>query len=292
MKRNWIRLFTIGLALSGAGLCPAGVVNDRLYRLGEDDVPTAVPLGAGDAVTVDAVSGINATKVGLTYYYGKPGLGGPATSLGLAPGSTEAMEFTNIDSRYVAPASLVGVTQNFGIEGYVLVSGGVTQAKWFYNGGSGLPGPPPSDGYGLGVVSGQYAAFVSGSTFLTGVVANPLQPVEMALVNTGGTNFTVYIQDVPVLMFAAAVVAPTAAEMLSLGNFSGNFSPPLYSGVIDEARTFSFAPGGFNPSTDLSPAAAAIPEPMSLILGGIAIPFAMGLWWHHERRRVEADLVE
>jgi len=60
----------MALVLAGTGLCPAGVVNDRLYRLGEDDLPAPVPLGPGDPLTMDSVGGINAMKVGLTFYYG------------------------------------------------------------------------------------------------------------------------------------------------------------------------------------------------------------------------------
>jgi len=143
-------LVTMALVLAGAGLCPAGVVNDRLYRLGEDD-PGASPGGAGDPQTTDSVGGINATKVGLAFYYGSPGGGGGG---GLAPGSTLAMEFTNVDSRYVAPADMNLGTQNFGMEGYVLVSSGVANAIWFYNGGTGLPVTIPSDGYGMGLSGG------------------------------------------------------------------------------------------------------------------------------------------
>jgi len=179
------------------------------------------------------------------------------------------MEFTNVDSRYVAPATLGAVTQNFGMEGYVLVSAGVTNAIWFYNGGNGLPLITPSDGYGLGLKGGQYAAFISGNVFLTGVFANPLQPVEMALVNTGGNNFSVYIQDTLVASISTPFTTPLATDVLSLGNFDANFSPPLYSGVIDEARTFTFVPGGFDPTTDLGAPAAAIPEPATFVLAVI-----------------------
>jgi hypothetical protein len=260
-------------------------MNQNLYHLGEAD-PGAVPLGPGNAVTVDSADSNNADKVGLTFYFGKQMLGGPATPLGLAPGSTEAMEFTNVDSRYVASANLQGVITNFGIEAYVVVGKGITDATFLYNGGPGLPGPPPAVGYGLEVIGGNYAATVSGSTFVTNVIADPTQPVEMALVTTDGKNFTIYIQRNKIMTFPATLIAPGPTDTFSLGNFEGNFiAPPDYSGVIDEARTFLIGPAPFDPNNDLgAPAASLIPEPTSLILGEIAIPFALALWWHNHRR--------
>jgi hypothetical protein len=258
------------------------VVNERLYRLGEDD-PGAVALNPGDDPTRDHYNAANdAGKIGLTYYYGKSGFGGPPVSLGLVPGSSFSMEFTNIDSRYVAPAALSSVTENFGMEAYIQVGVGVTDARAFYNGGDGTPLGTLTRGYGLGISGGQYAAIVGGSVFVTPVAALPTQPVEMALVNTGAGNFTVYIQDVPVMNFAVALVSPPAAgDVLSLGNFYGNYDPPGFSGVIDEARLFTFAPGGFDSSTDLGP--SAVPEPTCVALlasGGGAV-----LAWHLARRR-------
>jgi hypothetical protein len=163
------------------------------------------------------------------------------------------------------------------MEGYVLVSKGVTNATWFYNGGNGLPGPPPSDGYGLGLSGGQYAAFISGTVYLTGVLASPTQPVEMGLVNTGTgpNNFSVYIQDNLVLTITSTFTGPLATDMLSLGNFQANFSPPSYAGVIDEARTFTFLPGAFTPSTDLGAPAAAIPEPSALVLAVVGAALSL-----------------
>jgi hypothetical protein len=244
-------------------------------------VPPAVPGAPGDDPTRDIISGANAHKIGLTFYHAKPGPGG---ALGLAPGSTEAMRFTNVDSRYVAAAALTAATdtQNFGLEAYVQISPGVTNARWFYNGGDGTPLDPVSDGYGLGISGGFYAAIVAGAITKTKIPANPAQPVEMALVNTGGTNFNVYVQDVLVKNFAAAVVVPAVGDFLSIGNFVGNQSPPAYAGVVDEARVFTFAPGGFDPKTDLG-GAAVIPEPASLSLLVCGAAGLLGRAWRRRR---------
>jgi hypothetical protein len=247
--------FALGLAATEP--CQGVVVNERLYRLGEVDAPPAVALGPGDNPTVDSGTiPVNAAKIGLAFYHGK---GSPPVLAGLAPGSTVAMEFTNVDSRYVALPALPGVTENFGMEAYIQVSAGVAEARAFYNGGDGTPLGVLTSGYGLGIHSGKYAAIVAGNIFLTPVAAVPGVAVEMALVNMGGSQFDVYIQKLHVLTFVAPVVPPVATEVLSLGNFVGNQSPPAFAGVLDEARAFTFAPGGFDPSTDLAAASSFTP---------------------------------
>ncbi len=248
MNRLLFAFVALALSLAAPGWCHGAVTNVRLYRLGENDIPAFIPGGAGDDPTMDQIMGINAMKIGLTSYTGNAGGGG---GVGLAPGSIVAMDFLNIDSRYVALAALGGVTENFGMEVYIQVNPGVVDARAFYNGGDGFPfWVPPVQGYGLGVSGGQYAAFVGGATFLTGVPAVPLTPVEMALVNTGGPNFEVYIQKALVLSFAMPVVPPGATDVLSMGNFLDNGG--AHGGTLDEARVFTFLPGGFDAKTDLN----------------------------------------
>jgi hypothetical protein len=263
------RLFSacIGLALGLAATeqCQGIVTNHRLHRLGEQDVPPAGALLPGDNPTVDGGTDlVDASKVGLTFYYGQPGFGGPPVPLGLVPGSTFSMEFTNVDSRYVAPAALVGVSENFGLEVYIQVSAGITEGRAFSNGDVGVPFGTLTRGYGLGVHGGQYSAFLPGSGCVdsicpTPVAALPGVPVEMALVNVDGTQFDVYIQRTLVLSVSVpAVIPPVATDVLAMGNFVGNQAPPNFAGVLDEARVFDFAPGQFDPHTDLGAAAAGV----------------------------------
>jgi hypothetical protein len=254
MNRLLCACVASALGLAEARPCEGAVVNEHLYRLGEADVPAAVALGPGDNPTVDSGTiPANAAKVGLTFYHAK---GSPPVLQGLVSGSTVAMEFTNIDSRYVAAAALSGVTENFGMEVYIQVSAGVAEARAFYNGGDGTPFAVLTSGYGLGIHGGKYAAIVGGAVFPTPVAAVPGAPVAIALVNTGGGHFDVYVQKLLVSSFVAPVVPPLATEMLSMGNVVGNQSPPAFAGVLDEARVFTFVPGGFDPKTDLGAAAA------------------------------------
>ena len=265
MKRVFSACVGLALGLAAAGQCLGIVTNDRLYRLGEQDVPPAGALLPGDNPTVDGGTDMaDASKIGVTFYYGQAGFGG-LVPLGLVPGSTFSMEFSNVDSRYVAAAALVGVTENFGMEVYIQVSPGVTEGRVFYNGGGGTPLPlePPIRGYGLGVHGGLYSAFLPGSPCAdsicqTPVPAVPGMPVEMALVNSGAAQFDVYIQRTLVLSVPVPAVSPVATDVLALGNFIGNQSPPDFAGVLDEARVFEFAPGEFDPFTDLGAAAAGV----------------------------------
>lgn len=259
------RLFSVlVLSLLAAGQCLAAVTNDRFYHLGEQDLPPAAALLPGDDPTVDSgMDMADASKVGLTFYYGQLGFGG-AVPLGLVPYSTFAMEFTNIDSRYIAPVALGGISENFGMEAYIQVSAGVTEGRVFYNGGDGFPLEPLVRGYGLGVHGGLYSAFLPGSLCPGSICQTPIAvvpgtPVEMALVNSGGTQFDVYVQRMLVLSVPVpAVVLPAAGDVLAMGNFGGNQSPPNFAGVLDEARVFEFGPGEFDPLTDLGAAAAGV----------------------------------
>lgn len=250
------------LALSGlATACSGTVTNVRLYHLGEAD-PGATPLGAGQNPTVDSVGGANATKIGLTYYAGSGGVG-PPMGVGLAPGSSMSMQFSNVDSRYVADP-VVGLTDNFGIEAYIEPVS-VSQARPFYNGGDGTPLDSVNDGFGLYISSGHYAGAINGTVIPTSAVAIPFVPVEMALVCRAGVT-TIYINDHQVGSSTLVPVSPTATDKLSIGNFDATASYPNFSGIVDEARIFTFAaPEDFDPGTDLGP--AAVPEPAA----GLAI---------------------
>ena len=249
MKRFRSPCVAFALSVSLAGPVLGAAVNHRLYQLGESDPFAAVGL-PGDDPTVDSgTDAANAGKIGLEFY-------GP----GIPLASPLSMEFTNVDSRYVATAALPAVVEDFGMEAYILVNPGVTEARAFYNGGGGTPFEALTRGYGLGVHNGFYSAFVGGMIFMT-VPVVPGSPVEMAIVDrsvAGGTVFEMYVQHTLVLSIPNLPIAPPlAADVLSMGNFVGNFSPPAFSGRLDEARVFTFDPGAFDPSTDLGAAAAA-----------------------------------
>lgn len=240
---------TFGLLL--CAVCRASVTDVRLYRLGEADLPPAAPLGPGDPITIDSAGGVPAMKVGLEYYNAVFSGGGPPMLAGIAPGSTVAMRFTNVDSRYVAPA-VVGLTDNFGIEAYLAFNHPLgANAIPFYDGGPGFPIVTPSDGFGIRVVGGEYQGVIGGAGVIpSGVFTTTLPVAEVALVRWNGVfHFYLDRQDVGMLPIAALPVAAT--DMLSMGNFSGGSTPPDFQGIVDEARIFTFNPNTFDPGTDL-----------------------------------------
>jgi hypothetical protein len=258
----------------------AAVVDVRLYSLGEAD-PGALPLAPGNPVTVDSASGVNANKVGLTTYNGTSGVG-PPVGVGIAPGSTMSMRFQNVDSRYQAPV-VGGLVDNFGIEAYIQPQTSA-EARPFYNGGDGTPLDALNDGFGLTISGGQYVGLLGGVAVIpSGVAVVPGTPVEMALVRNAGV-FTVYINDVAKGSLPVASVPVLAADMLSIGNF--NATPVGFAGVVDEARIFTFAPGAFNPSTDLGGAAVPEPATMTLLVSAFLVFGALRLRW---RRRAAVE---
>jgi hypothetical protein len=240
----------------------ASVTERRLYRLGEDDVPAPVPAGAGDNSTVDSVGGVNASKVGLEFYHFNGGGGGPPTSLGIAPGSTQSMEFTNVDSRYTAPA-FTGQVADYGLEIYIQPGPGAADSRFFYNGGPGFPQNPPTNGLGLGIALGQYVGIINGQpSIASGIPAVPGQPVAVAIVTDSLSGLTsLYVQGQLRGSSAAPPLPVAAGDVLSLGNFVDNFSPPLFGGVLDEARVFTFLPGAFDPNANLG-----VPEPATPLI--------------------------
>ncbi len=274
MKRQSIAALALLTLTASAG---ATVTNLRLYRLGEDD-GAVLPCAPGVDPTKDNVSPINAAKIGLEFYHCIPG-GGGVIHAGIAPGSTRSMDFTNVDSRYAAIAAVPGLLTNYGLEAYVQPPPGLAwDGRFFYNGGSGSPLESPTRGLGLAIQGGQYVGILGGVfTILSGIPAVPNQPVEMAIVADGLTT-RLFVHGAEVGSFAGGPSAALPADMLAMGNFVDNFSPPAYGGVVDEARVFTFTGGGFDPPNDLGP--AAVPEPTAL-----AIFSAIGLLTSRRRIR-------
>ena len=261
--------FSTVACLSITSVSDASVTNVRLYHLGEAD-SGALPLGPGNPTTVDSASGIDAAKVGLTFYNGTGGAG-PPVGVGLAPGSTMSMQFQNVDSRYQAPV-VGGLVDNFGIEAYIQPET-TSEARPFYNGGDGTPLDALTDGFGLTISGGQYVATLGGvGTISTGVPVVPGKAVEMALVRSSGL-FTVYINDVAKNTSVLVANSVLATDMLSIGNFDA--TPVGFAGVVDEARVFTFAAGAFNPATDLG--GAAVPESSTQVLLGTGAIWLLGL---------------
>lgn len=256
MRQLVFRTAVATLVSFAAAEAVAAISLIREYRLGEADGGAVIGL-PGNPTTTDSAGGISAVKVGNTTY-----------DAGLFTGSTLSMQFENVDSRYEAPAALLGVTDNFGIEAYIMPDPftAFTDGRPFYNGGDGIPTSVPPNGYGLLISGGTYQGLLGGVGVLaTGVVATPGVAVDMALVRDSGVT-TVYINHVPMVSSLAAPIAAIGGDKLAIGNFLDSGALPPYAGVVDQARVFTFLPGQFSPG-DLSP----IPEPSSLVLAATGV---------------------
>ncbi|MEI6399033.1 MAG: PEP-CTERM sorting domain-containing protein [Pseudomonadota bacterium] len=265
----------------------AAVTDVRLYHLGESD-PGAMPGVPGFSFTTDSGSNlptIDALKVGIDTYVGSSA-SGAAGSLVFPEGSTLAMAFKNVDSVYHA-TGVFGINDNFGMEAFVLPDVNIQEARFFYNGGSGTPYANNLSGCGLVIHGGEYVAEIGQglapsvyipSNIFTSTATNRM--VEMAIVREQGV-FTFYVNKA-VVGTSSAIYHPLSqsSEQMSIGNF---IYTPLSgdSGIVDEARLFTFTPGNFYPSGPSGPSgpggdlkALSVPEPSALFLIGSALGLA------------------
>jgi hypothetical protein len=187
----------------------------------------------------------NATPAGLTT------LGTPTYSGGslILNGSTGLLD-----------NSTVGVTDNFGIETIMTFDGSFPTFSFplaLTNGSN--------NGFGVvsigNAVSG-HANNLSGA--FGGFTATVGTEYRLAIVRSGGTS-TFYLNGVA--QPGTTISTPATPSILTIGYNIDNSSNPegFMTGKINEVRTFTFAPGAFNASSDLL-SAATIPEPSVISL--------------------------
>lgn len=250
------------LSLCLAGAAHAAVTPMAYYRLGEND-PGAVPGGAANPTTEDATANSNDLTLGA---------GTAATyAPGIATGSTLALDPGS--QTYSRPA-FTGITDNFGLEGYLHVDA-VGRVVPVLNGNGGTNGV----GFFIGADASPtglpvFQAFYGGQAFLpTNVNADAGDTVYLAVVRNQGQT-TVYLSENggPLQSFnhgGVAPVSPGGGDLFSIGN---NFD-----GQIDEVRLFTFEPGAFSTADLLFP---VVPEPGALGL----LTLAAGLMIRRRRR--------
>jgi hypothetical protein len=201
------------------------------YRLGEND-PGASP-GLVTTNTMDN-SGTRPLPVFGQATYSSD----VAYSASTRVASSLSMQFTN--SAYAlsgSPAS--SLTDNFGIECWVkpVSSSGVQVLA--YNGTTG------TSGWGLVIDGGSYMALLGGQDEFGSGTLIPGVWTHLALVRTNGTS-VLYVNGIPA---GSSTKLPNPV----IGAF-GLAAPPeapaseFFTGEMDEARVFSFAPGQFSQS--------------------------------------------
>lgn len=219
------------------------------WRLGESD-PTAAP-GATATNTIDSAGYTTLQFRGNARYASDV-----AATAASHAGSSVSINFTN--GAYATNRIVSTATDNFGIECWVKPTTSGVGEVIAYNGST---GGLPSGGWGLIIASdGTYQALYGGVTLFGTNTATPGVWTHLALVRASGTA-TLYVNGVP------TVTAPDL-PLPAPGNF-GLAAPPqsptgqYFTGLIDEVRVFTFAPGQFStndlliyqiPSVTLSPA--------------------------------------
>jgi len=278
------RFSVLLLALVAGGFSPAIAGNPfnvaSWYAGGEAD---ASPTNGGDVVTaVDSqLSAYNMTVGAGTPAWDSSSVA-PAANLQAASalsgfGGTSSFSYSFDGSSYLSTnLNSTMATANFGIEAWVNpASSSAAYQNIFYNGN------PDTNGYGLqivlnnsGVDSGEstYQVVLGGDLQIdTQVVVTPGAWTEFAYVNLGG-DIDVYLDGALIAAASGSATPFAPSGGMSLGG--DPYDGGEFTGQIDEARLFYFAPGAFNAAMDLN-YVTAVPEPGTWgLLGGLG---ALGL---------------
>jgi hypothetical protein len=135
---------------------------------------------------------------------------------------------------------VTNVIDNFGIEAWVNPAASAVSPQIIVHNGA----PFNGNGYGFEILNGNYhGTFGAFTTFDTGVTATPGVWRHLALVRASGVT-RVYVDGVVVVQTSA--VPATPAGSFTIGRAPGGTNVS-FSGSVDDARIFTFAPGAFNP---------------------------------------------
>jgi hypothetical protein len=224
----------VWLLLSPA-IVQATVNTAAYWRLGEND-PGAMP-GVTVTSTIDSAGTNNLTFEGGAAEYAND----VAATAASHTGSSLSINFAN--GAYATNVIMATNVDNFGIECWAkptALGGGQVIA---YNGSTGGSG----DG-GWGIIIGSdnnYYGLYGGVTTLGGVPATANVWTHLALVRASGTA-TLYVNGVAAgTTNAAKPIGPTAGGF-ALGAPPQSPTSQFFTGLIDEVRVFTFAPGQFS----------------------------------------------
>ena len=239
-----------------AEVTEAAVQTIARWRGGEDDLPA--PSGAFGPANNTAQDGTgrghnltkgNSTGAGPYFAYSgdyPPGVGLPA-------GSAVDYAFdATANNVFNAPAPVPTPIINWGVQLWVRPNTANSGQVYIENGSTDGFALFQLDASLLGQGSGvQYYAEVFGVVDLpSGVTVDTSAWRNLALVNDGGLN-RFFVDGAEVNAFFGAALPPTGGIALG-ANTTGAHGGQFFGGGIDEARIFTFAPGAFNPATDLS----------------------------------------
>jgi hypothetical protein len=239
----------------------------HLYHAGENDAGAANSAALA-ALTIDFTGPTNLSRLSTAGTY---------TSSTLAPGSTLAFSLDGTGGfSAAAPDTTLVSSSSFVMEVWFNTASLTGARALFYNGDTGGSGIGLfRDGNHLAILGGG-AIFQSGPTVLStntwyhAALVNDSNAGSVALYLNGGLEFST----------GNGFNAPITGG-LSLGSNYGNGD--RFTGALDEARVFTFAPGTFTTSM-LSYSAVPEPSTYAAILGGLALAGVVVV----RRRRVQA----
>jgi len=212
----------------------ATVTTVAWYRLGEGDPGAAV--GATATNTIDSAGAKNLTFQGNAHYANDvtPIAAGHA-------GSSLSINFTS--GAYATRSVVSTATDNFGVECWVKPTALGGGQVIVYNGAT---GGLNSGGWGIIIAADNtYQGLFGGLTAFGTNVAMANVWTHLALVCSGGIS-TLYVNGVPSGGSSSGMYTPQ-------GNFALGAPPQsptsqFFTGLMDEVRVFTFAPGQFSTS--------------------------------------------
>lgn len=207
----------------------ANVTNVVWYRLGEND-PGAAP-GATPTNTIDLVASNNLTFSNAAFYSSDI-----APSAVTAVHSSLSVNLTNSAYAYHSPVTTV--VDNFGIECWVKPAGTSGGQVIAYNGNT------ATGGWGLLINnSSTYQALYGGKILFGTNAAVPNVWTHLALVRNSGMA-TFYVNGIATITSPVTPAVP--ASNFAIGAPPQSPTSEFYTGLIDEVRVFTFAPGQFS----------------------------------------------
>jgi hypothetical protein len=228
-------LFVVSLLSLSCSLAHASVIVDAYYTWSGTPGNPAPP----------SVGGLTATGT-ITLVNGPAGTPGVSFSAG----------------SYYSGGVVSTAIDNFGVDAWVMAADTTSQGAVAFEGDG-------SSGWALYEFSGSWWAVFDGvgMTHIGPITAG--QWVQIATVRSGGVTcnyFNGSLSGCPIL----TPIAPSGVMVIGDDSISpGVYGPQSFTGDIAAVRVFEFAPGAFDPSTDLNDLPTA-PEPATFGLAGLS----------------------
>jgi hypothetical protein len=292
MRQAILPIFTSFIFIFWPDSVRSEIVVQGYYRLGENDTG-AVNGAAGQNPTNGQTGGT------LNQFTPIPGNNTPqyfytnnvSSTAATYTSSTLAMSFNGGNGFYYK-APVTAATNNWGIEGWFKVTNATNKQVLVSNGQTIAGSGSTPAGFGLMVEGGKAKGYFGGGpTFDPGFTITANQWFYLAMVRDNGVN-KMYFNDSGTVLTGNNVANTAAQNTFSIGGVnnptSTNYADDFFlTGAADEVRVFTIGAGGFNPATNLL-YPQAVPEPGTLLLGGLAAACGGGgVWWKRRKRKTD-----